>query len=745
MGDRIGMSWQSKLVNRAGNIAARRKKYYGTTAPLAVSGLLAREPHTITVRNAARLFLYVYLESPLPRLRLLWKRVTDQDTPVRKRRIHILTRKLRSHLGEDCRVAASYFERRNCSRDLARVPALMEKLLFRTTPHLVVQPAHERDIVETLAFARSQKLAVYARGAGSYAFGGAVPTRSGIVLDLSPMRAVLGVNPAGKTIRVQPGARWADVASRLDRFGLTPLTSPTSRFSTVAGWISTGGLGLDGYAHGCVRNAVDKLRVARPDGSIEELDASHESLKELFGTEGQFGILTEVTLKARPQAQHSAACLLDFDTRLEAIGFLEKLTESSHLPSHVAYFDREYAIKENILFAEHTGSEADIVPERELVLLHFETPQAERDFLGSLNGDTRQVDENRTGARYLWSDRFYPLKAQRIGPGLLGAEVVLPLPKIPKYQAKIDRLARSFGIRPTVEVILNRDGKQLVPLVLVSFSCDYSKSLHYALSLLFNQLLVNAAVGLGGHPYGIGIWNTPFVKSKYGRPRLNEMKARKRALDPNGTLNPHKFFKIRSRFLGLPGLALRPFVFLPILSAASLFAPLLGLAAKLGKPKQQYLWQVPSREEGRGLQLLFQSSQRCTSCGSCISVCPAYHLTRDPLVTGRTKLRMAEVLLKDEELEPEQAHASFQCLHCGLCEEVCQTRLPLRECYLALEDLIEDTFGCPADKIRAFIDRLDANRDDLKDIFGLDFPAWSPDDHPDRIPAATKSSEGAGA
>ena len=738
------MSWRIKLQNQARSSAGRRKRIYGTRAPHAVSELLVQDPQTITPGSAVRLFLYIYFESPLPRLRLIWQRLTDQDTPIRRRRIHVMARKLRAHLGEDGRGASSYFERRDVSRDLARVPALMEKLLFRTTPHLVVQPAHEQDILEVLAFARSQKLPVFARGTGSYAFGGAVPTRSGIVLDFSPMMAVLDVDPDRRTVRVQPGARWADVASKLEGFGLALLTSPTSRFSTVAGWISTGGMGLDGYAHGSVSEAIERVRVVRPDGGVEELDASQESLKELFGTEGQFGILTEITLKVRPQAEYSGPCLLDFDKREEAAAFLEKLTKSVHLPSHVAYFDRAYAAKENTLFGEHTGLETPIIPERELVLLHFETPDGEKEFRDSLNGSTRRIDENRTGARYLWSDRFYPLKAQRIGPGLLGTEVVIPLQKIPRFQAKIERLARSYGISTTVEVILNRSGGQLVPLVLVSFSCDYSRSLHYTLSLLFIQLLVRAAVSLGGYPYGIGIWNTPFARSRYGRLRLNDMKARKRALDPQGTLNPHKYFRIKSRFLGLPGLVLHPFVFRPILSAAHLLSPLVGLAAKLNKPKQQDRWDIPSREDGLGRQLLFQSTQRCTSCGSCISVCPAYHITHDALVTGRTKLRMAEALLNGEELEPAQAHASFQCLHCGLCEEVCQTRLPLRECYLALEAWIEARFGSPADAVLPFIDRLDRNRDYIKEIFGLDLPAWSPDSRPDRIPQVTKSSEGAG-
>jgi hypothetical protein len=49
---------------------------------------------------------------------------------------------LRGRLSEQCRVGTGAFERRNFSRDMARFPRLVEKILHRTRPHLVVQPRH---------------------------------------------------------------------------------------------------------------------------------------------------------------------------------------------------------------------------------------------------------------------------------------------------------------------------------------------------------------------------------------------------------------------------------------------------------------------------------------------------------------------------------------------------------------------------------------------------------------------------
>jgi FAD/FMN-containing dehydrogenase/ferredoxin len=721
-----------------------------------VGDLLIERSPSLSFRETLRLLSYILFKSPQRRLELLWKYISDKDTPVRRRQIESLERDLHPFLSKNCRVAINYFERKNYSMDLARVPALMEKILHRTTPSLVVQPKTEKDIAAILAFCNSRGIAVYPRGSGSFAFGGAVPTRNGVVVDLSPLMKVLEVDPRALTVCVQPGARWADVASHLEPYGLVPQTTPTSRFSTVAGWISTGGMGLDSYAYGSVHESVIAVRVARPDGLIEELDSKDESLKDLFGTEGQFGILTEVTLRVRPKSGYSGAHILTFNDPGQAFEFIDNLTNRDFQPSHVVFFDRAYLESENILFAAETQSKDLIVPENDTVLLHFETPEAEQKFVSFLNGNSNSARENGAAARYLWADRYFPLKAQRIGPGLLGSEVVLPREKVLRYVKKVEKLARHFNITPTVEVVVCGKGQSFISdeestpqnkglysyLLIVSFSCDYSRVVHYIMSLLFIQLLVRIAVRYGGAPYGVGIWNTPFIKSKYSQSQLTRLKRLKQKIDPKDTLNPNKFFKVKGRFFSIPSLFLRPIIFRPVLAVSNMFAPILGQIAKLVGPESQIRWDIPTQESNNGEDLLHQSALRCTSCGACISVCPAYHITEDELVTGRTKLRMAEAMKKGVGLHQEGAQAPFQCLHCGLCEEVCQTHLPLRDCYLVLEDWLEDRFGSPAETVLNFVEKLDSRREFIREIFGLDLPDWSPEGKLSRVPAVERSASG---
>ncbi len=736
------MSWNEYLIYRARKTANRRNRIYGIEPPPFVADLLAQEEPSLNFRETIRLLFYILFKSPQRRLILLWHFLTDRDTPVRRRQIDSLSQDLKPRLNESCRVVTSFFERRNYSRDLARIPPLLEKALYRTTPYLVVQPKNEHDIVEVFAFCKSRGLAVFPRGSSSSAFGGAVPTRNGVVMDLSPMMSILEVIPEKKTIRVEPGARWADVATKLESSGLAPMTTPTSYFSTVGGWISTGGMGLDSYAYGSVFDSVVGVRVARPDGTTEKLDSESESIKDLFGTEGQFGILTEITLRVRPKPSYSGTCLITFDSPSQAFKFIERLPSNENHPSHVAFFDAEYLKRENILFSELTEMEGPILSEKNAVFLHFETPESEQKFMSSLNGKEKDVSGNGIGARYFWSDRYFPLKAQRIGPGLLGSEVMIPQAQASTYIAKVQKVARHFKIKPAIEAIVCRNGDSYSYLVIVSFPCDYSRFVHYALCLLFIQLMVRLAVRFGGHPYGIGIWNTPFVRSKYKKGQLDRLKSKKEGIDPEGTLNPDKFFKIKGRFFSVPALSLRPIILRTILDLTHFFAPALGLVARITQPKQLIHWDIPAKENEHGRSLLIQCALRCTSCGSCVSVCPAYQITRDELVAGRTKLRMAEAMINGVKLELSDPHAPFQCLHCGLCEEVCQSHLPLCDCYLVLEEWIENQFGSPAETVKRFIDKLDCNREFVKHTFGLDLPDWSPDEQFSRVPAVERKVPG---
>ncbi len=682
--------------------------------------------------GTVRLMVYAVFGSPMQLVRLWWSALADRDTPRRRRRIAALATALQPRLSERARVAQGTFERTLYSRDLGNVPRRMAKLLHRSQPLLMVQARTEQDIVAVLAFAREHRLSVFPRGAASAAFGGSVPTTNGVALDLSAMMEIRAYDPDTPAVRLEPGVRWADLATFLAPRGTQPVTTPSSRFSTVGGWAATGGLGLESYGYGAFGESILGARVVTADGEVHTLEADDPALRDHLGTEGQLGVISELTLRVRPRPAVRRTHLIPVDGAAVALRLVTALGELSRPPTHVVYLDAARVAEENADFADRTGQGALLTPATDVVLIHFDSAEADDRFCGAPPDGVEAVHEHDVAAQFLWSERFFPLKLQRMGPSQLAAEVVLPGERVVKFLKGAGRLARRYGVHAATEAIVARvrpaggDGERRDEWVtIVSFPCDAARRLDYLHRLLLVQLLVHLGVRRGGRPYGLGIWNTPFAP--FARPAVERRRLaqRKRALDPQRRLNPGKFFRVRTRFFGLPGLALRGPLFRLGLHGVRWLSPLHGLLARLLAARPAGPWAVPDAEEQDGARLLGETAARCTFCGACVAACPAYLLTRDELVTGRAKLALHATRARGEAVSEQEAARIFQCLDCGLCEEVCQTRLPLTACYHRLEARHVAAHGMPIEIIHAFAEQVDAEREQALRAFGLDLPAWA--------------------
>lgn len=108
--------------------------------------------------------------------------------------------------------------------------------LFDRRPALIAQCRDAADVAEAVRFAAGSRLLTAVRG-GGHSIAGHSTGDAGVVIDLSPMRAVV-IDPTRQTARVGGGATWADVDSETQVYGLAtpggiPYLSAQQAFDSV--------------------------------------------------------------------------------------------------------------------------------------------------------------------------------------------------------------------------------------------------------------------------------------------------------------------------------------------------------------------------------------------------------------------------------------------------------------------------------------------------------------------------------
>ena len=105
----------------------------------------------------------------------------------------------------------------------------MVKQTLKTVPDAVVQPLDTADVIFITKFSRQHKIPLTPRGAASSGWGGAIPTRGGIVVDFSRMRRILDIDKTKGTIRAEAGVIWKNLEIALNKQGVALRLYPCRR------------------------------------------------------------------------------------------------------------------------------------------------------------------------------------------------------------------------------------------------------------------------------------------------------------------------------------------------------------------------------------------------------------------------------------------------------------------------------------------------------------------------------------
>jgi len=178
-------------------------------------------------------------------------------------------------------------------------------------PDLVVRPADHAGVQAVLDYAQQHRIAVVPFGGGTSVTGGLAPDRDGfagvVSLDLGRMRGLLALDPISATATLGPGLRGPEAEALLAEHGMMLGHYPQSfEFATIGGFAATRSSGQSSAGYGRFDAMVVGLRAATPRGEVRlggtsPSNACGPDLRELFlGSEGAFGVITEVTVRVRP-------------------------------------------------------------------------------------------------------------------------------------------------------------------------------------------------------------------------------------------------------------------------------------------------------------------------------------------------------------------------------------------------------------------------------------------------------------
>jgi FAD/FMN-containing dehydrogenase len=436
--------------------------------------------------------------------------------------------------------------------------------LYRGRALAIARPRTMDEVTALLAFCNDHRIGVVPQGGNTGYCGGATPDESGrqIVVSLSRLNRIRRLDPVDYSIVAEAGCVLADLqraADEAQRF--FPLSLGSEGTCQLGGNLATNAGGVHVLRYGMMRDLVLGLEVALADGrllsSLGTLrkDNTGYDVKSLFlGAEGTLGIITAASLKLFPKLRTFATAFVAVPDPGAAVALLARLRDASG--DRVSSFELIPRIAVE-LTSRHIAGVRDPLetPYPWYVLCELTSSRAadpleellEQSLAGALEEKLvldAAVARNARDREAFWKLRETIPEAQRQDGGSLKHDISVPVSSIPDF---IERGSR--WIADNVP-----DGR------LVSYGHVGDGNLHFNLNqapgadraaFLAREEPVKRAIhdlvrDFGGSfsaEHGIGRLKVGELE-RYASPvELDLMRAIKRALDPNGILNPGKVLR----------------------------------------------------------------------------------------------------------------------------------------------------------------------------------------------------------
>ena len=414
-------------------------------------------------------------------------------------------------------------------------------------PDMVVFPETTEEVQRIVRLCAAHDVPVVPFGTGTSFEGHVNAPFGGVSIDTSMMKRIIAVHAEDLDCVVEPGVTRKMLNEHLRDVGLFFPIDPGADAS-LGGMTATRASGTNAVRYGTMKDNVLSLKVVLPSGEVmvtsrraKKSSAGYDLTRLFVGSEGTFGIITEITLKLQGIPEAISAGICPFPT-VKAACDATILTIQTGLP--VARIELLDTLQVKAVNAYSKLS----LPESPLLLVEFHgtdagvREQAERfgeiaEELGGGPFEWATKAEDRTRLWQARHDVYWASAGLRPGVKAIATDVCVPISRLSEcIEETLADLAETGILAPIVGHV--GDGNFHVGPLVDSNDPDEVKAVKDFMERLVERALRMEGTCTGEH--GVGQGKMKYLEREHGPEALAMMRTLKRALDPQNIMNPGK-------------------------------------------------------------------------------------------------------------------------------------------------------------------------------------------------------------
>lgn len=432
---------------------------------------------------------------------------------------------------------------------------LRRRDLQQRAPDAVIRPADHEEVAAVLRMAGERGIAIVPFGGGTSVVGGVDPEagehRAVIALDLARLSGLVSLDEISGEALLRAGTRAPEAERLLAERGFELGHYPQSfRYATIGGFAAARSSGQNSAGYGRFEAMVTGMRMATPTGDLDlgrapGSAAGPDLTRLLLGSEGAFGVITEVRVRVHPTPHERIVESWSFPDFATGAGALRAVVQRGGAPTVIRLSDEA----ETGVSLAQVGRIGKALAKGASAVTVFEGEDAEhrRARTAELIAAAGGISTGQTAAEEWARTRF---DGPYLRDALLDAGAFCETLETATTWSNL--LALREAVTTALKAGFRAAGAKSFIMCHVSHVYPTGASLYFTVlaGLDENALQTwqavkrrvgDAIVASGGtitHHHAIGRDHAPWLRDEIGEVGVRILRAVKRELDPHGIMNP---------------------------------------------------------------------------------------------------------------------------------------------------------------------------------------------------------------